>query len=294
MPSDTGVSIIEALQRDWQIFEDSLSINQKRNLLFSISSDKSFYKLKVISRYSNKVTIINKWEEFKKELQHENRFFPKKAIDTMHIKELLDYLVLGNGHYPKSIFRARINRDHREYSIKELGKPPIDKAPDGRANPKGISYFYGASNQVTAIAETRPYKSELVSVGEFFLKRDIVLIDLRNPRITISPFGLDDDNLVLLFTQHMPFLLHLGRSLSIPILPHKKDLEYLPTQYLCELIKDHGFEGIVFKSSLGAGDNFVIFNDDSLNGKKVEYFRNDEIIIKPVKVKISNTTKRVY
>jgi hypothetical protein len=101
---------------------------------------------------------------------------------------------------------------------------------------------------------------------------------------TISPFGLDDDSLALLYKEHMPFLGHLSTALSIPVLPHKKDLEYLPTQYLCELIKDKNFDGIAFKSSLGKGDNYVIFNDSLLAGSKVDTYSVKDTIIIPVKV----------
>jgi hypothetical protein len=82
----------------------------------------------------------------------------------------------------------------------------------------------------------------------------------------------------------MPFLGHLCAALSKPVLPHKKDLEYLPTQYLCELIKDTNFDGIAFKSSLGKGDNYVIFNDSLLTGSKVSTYSIASTIVKSVKV----------
>jgi len=284
-PSPTGMLFIDKLQEDWQIFNADLTKMKKKKLLSFISSDETMSTLKVKSLYPHEDSYIRNWEEFRQELQHDNRFFPRKA-DRIQIEDLLDYLVLEKDKIPKFIFRARINREAHQYKIEEMGKPPVDKAPDGRANPKGISYFYGASDQITSIAETRPYKSEIVSVAKFQLKKDVTLVDLRNPKRTISPFGMDDDSLLPLYQEHMPFLIHLGLSLSIPILPYKKDLEYLPTQYLCELIKYKGFDGIIFKSSLGAGDNYVIFQDTSLIGKKVESFRNEEISFTSVKIKL--------
>jgi len=284
--SPSGNSFVERLQEDWFVFSCRLTDNKKTKLLSLIADDSAFKDMLFESRYSHSSTFLSGWEEFKLELQHENRFFPKKAIDTEQIKELIDYLLLENKNNPKFIYRARKNRENKEYSITEMGKPPIEKASDGRANPKGISYFYGASDEKTAIAETRPYKSEIISVCKFRFKGQIKLVDLRSPLLSISPFEMDDDGLVMLHNEHMPFLKHLSLSLSIPVLPYNKDLEYLPTQYLCELIKNKGFDGIVFKSSLGAGDNYVIFHDDVLVGKKVEYYRNDEILLNPVKIKI--------
>jgi len=284
--STTGNNLVNNLQEDWQIFRSDLTEKKKIRLLSFISDETVAVNTLFESRYIHESSFLSSWEEFRQELQHENRFFPKKAIDTERIKELIDYLILDENRNPQFVYRSRINRDVREYSIDEMGKPPNDKAPDGRANPKGISYFYGASDEKTAIAETRPYKSEIISVGKFQLKKAVKFIDLRSPILSISPFELDDDGLILLHKDHMPFLKHLSQSLSIPILPYKKELEYLPTQYLCELIKDKGVDGIIFKSSLGPGDNYVIFDDKVLTGKKVEYYRTDEILFKPVKVKL--------
>ena len=53
-------------------------------------------------------------------------------------------------------------------------------------------------------------------------------------------------------------------QLSKPVLPREADLEYLPSQYLCEFVKHVGFQGITFKSSLSNGDNYALFNDDGL------------------------------
>jgi hypothetical protein len=163
-----------------------------------------------------------------------------------------------------------------------MGKPPSNESKDGRANPKGISYFYAASNPKTAITEIRPNKNECVSVATFKIKKDVFLVDLRNPKRTISPFGLDDDELMLIF-KHIPFLIHLCDSLSMPVLPGNAELNYLPTQYLCELIKVNKINGIVFKSSLEKGDNYVFFDESFLTGIKVEKFLVSEIAVKTKK-----------
>mgnify|MGYP003977802717 FL=1 len=63
----------------------------------------------------------------------------------------------------------------------------------------------------------------------------------------------------------MPFLMFLGKELSKPIIPREANLEYLPTQYLCEMIKGLNFDGIIFRSSVSEGDNYVLFSDNKLN-----------------------------
>ncbi len=280
----TGRILGVCLQKDWQVFKKTLS-EHKINALLSIITEKTItIDLLFTPRYVSHNSFLLKWEEFASELLYENRFFPMKAIDTEDIKELLDYLISDMKNVPRYMYRARKNSDNSEFNITDMGKPPRKKALDGRANPKGISYFYGASDAPTAIAETRPYKSESISVAKFQVKGSINLVDLRNPLTSISPFGMDDDNLVLLYSEHMPFLKHLSNLLSIPVLPSNKDFEYLPTQYLCELIKHEGFDGIIFKSSLGAGNNYVLFDDKNLVGKRIEAYIAEDITMKLKKV----------
>ncbi|HDZ85238.1 MAG TPA: RES domain-containing protein [Candidatus Moranbacteria bacterium] len=279
-----GRFLNELLQYDWNIFSKYINKKKTLKLISKIAGKKELNSKRFISTLVLNKAFIDKWDAFTNELKHENRFFPKNAIDTSQLSELFDYLIMSKEQSPKYVFRARINHQSIALPITEMGTPPLDKSKDGRANPKGISYFYGTSDEKTAIAEIRPYKSENVCVAKFKVNKRISLIDLRDPKSTISPFGLDDDSLSLLYQDHMPFLGHLGDALSKPVLPYKKELEYLPTQYLCELVKDHNFNGIVFKSSLEQGDNYVIFDDSFLTGTKVETFIVSDTPVKSVKV----------
>jgi len=281
--AENGRLLNELLQDDWKVFSKYIDKKKQLQLISKIAGLKKINSKKFISRLVLNQVYINKWDVFTYELKHENRFFPKNAIDTSQLLELFNYLIMPDEQNPQYVFRARINHQSKIFTIIEMGKPPLEKSKDGRANPKGISYFYGASDEKTSIAETRPYKSETVCVAKFKVNKKIFLIDLRDPESTISPFGLDDDNLSLLYKEHMPLLGHLSATLSKPVLPHKKELEYLPTQYLCELIKDSNFNGIVYKSSLEKGDNYVFFDDSLLKGAKVETYIVADTIVKPVK-----------
>ncbi|WP_376786674.1 MULTISPECIES: RES family NAD+ phosphorylase [Sphingobacterium] len=43
------------------------------------------------------------------------------------------------------------------------------------------------------------------------------------------------------------------------------NLDYLPTQYLCEYIKSLGFHAVEYRSAMKAGDyNLAVFNDADL------------------------------
>lgn len=157
-----------------------------------------------------------------------------------------------------------------------MGKPPAKISTAGRANPIGIPYLYTASNPETAISEIRPHKGDKVTIATFEVIKSLKFADLRNPRQTISPFSLSEDGLNQLFLD-LNYLCHLGEELSKPILPREAHLEYLSSQYLCELIKDCGFDGVVYKSSVGSGDNFAIFYDEKLIAINIKCYKIDNV-----------------
>jgi hypothetical protein len=143
-----------------------------------------------------------------------------------------------------------------------MGKPPTEKAIEGRANPQGISYLYLASNSDTAIAEKRSQLKDAITVGEFRVNDEIIVIDLRNPQIG-TPFKWGDNLEFVLKIQG--FLKLLGFILSKPVDRNKTQLEYLPTQYLCEFIKDQDFHGVLYNSFLGDGYNIVLFDETKVD-----------------------------
>jgi len=278
VPSDEGIYLDEQIQKDWETFTiQKRSVLKK--LLIIIYNDKKLARRKFKPRILQDKDKIIQWAEFREELKHKNRYFPEKGPDNEHLHNLLTRLPVAES--PKKLYRARINTDSKPFKISEMGKPPEKKVSNGRANPMGIPYLYATSDLPTAVAEVRPHKGDSVAVAEFKVKTILGLVDLRNPKQTISPFKLDDDNLVQLYTD-MPYLTYLGEELSKPIIPREAELEYLPSQYLCEFIKHIGFHGVVYRSSLADGDNYAIFNDKKIKATKVE---NYSIVDTGIKIK---------
>ncbi len=171
-----------------------------------------------------------------------------------------------------------------------MGKPPENLVSNGRANPIGIPYLYVASSIDTAISEIRGHKSEVVTIVEYQIKNDLELADLRDPKSTISPFEFDEENedeeneLVGIY-KDIQFLRHLGNELSKPIIPREANLEYLSSQYLCELLKHIGFHGIIYKSSISDGNNYVIFNDKRLKAGSTYQYQIIDVTTKSKKLK---------
>lgn len=284
--NDKGKRIIELIQRDWNVFSITDAKTQQRLLKRVIGSGfplKSKFKPKYLQDKKN----IELWENFREELKHSNRFFPASAPDKSQIESLGQYI----GTYIKKgsqvFYRSRINNQDKPYAPRKMGKPPLNQIGNGRANPVGIPYLYVASTIDTAISEIRGHKGEKVTVAEFHLLHDLELADLRDPRNKISPFELNEegkeDEVVLIY-KNMPFLEHLGNELSRPVIPSEANLEYLPSQYLCELLKQVGFHGIIYKSSISDGNNYVIFSDKKLKPIKTFQYKITETSIKTEKI----------
>jgi cold shock CspA family protein len=262
-----GESLITLLRRDWCIFdgvEDESAIRLLRRVIGDPEWDFDGYN--PIRGGVDQGGDI--WDDFKAELKHDNRYFPKSFPDENMLANLLSYLSTAPDRDLKYLYRARINRDaDQQYTIDEMGAPPSELAGDGRANPFGIAYLYTASNTNTAISELRPHNGDEVTVAEYQVVNALRLIDLRNPRVTASPFQYVDDELDNIHSG-IGLLVRLGEELTKPVSKSKASLEYLSSQYLCEFIKSQGYDGVIYRSALGGGDNYAIFDESNLRGIK--------------------------
>jgi hypothetical protein len=256
-----GKNLAVQIQNDWEIFS-KFNINECTLLLSMICPDRCDPKLEYKPKFLPEEIQIEKWNIFREELKYKNRFFPANGPNTDHLKELFGFLKIPDDESPNDFYRSRIKIANLPLTMAEMRKPPREKTLNGRANPNGISYLYTASDVKTAIHEVRPHKGDAVAVAHFKANKTILLADLRDPKHTISPFELGDD-LTALYKE-MPFLSVLGNELSKPVVPSEADLEYLPSQYLCELVKSTGYKGIIYKSSLAEGDNYALFDDSDL------------------------------
>lgn len=270
-----GNTIPYLFKKDWILF---ISLDDKNTIQLLESILEIKLKESYLPKKNGLESNIIDWQDFREELKHINRYFPKKAPSYDHLEALLDFIVLASDKVPKLLYRSRVNVDTKVINIDKMGKPPAKISQAGRANPIGIPYLYTASDIDTAIAEIRPHKGDDVTIATFEVKEKLLLADLRNPRQSISPFELTEDGLNQIYID-LDYLCHLGEELKKPILPREAHLEYLSSQYLCELIKDCGFDGVVYKSSVGSGDNYAIFNDEKLAAKNIETYHVKDIEI---------------
>jgi hypothetical protein len=273
--------LVEWFQNDWQIFT-SLEHIKAQALLGEILNDGDIVRRSHLPLTVPVMAAVEKWGSFRAEIMWKNRFFFCHELDLPRLKGLFDtYLETDASEFGGLIYRARIQIGSSAIPITEMGHPPAAHAKNGRANPVGIPYLYAASTPDTAIAETRPHPGDLLSVAKFRVTGPLRLLNLLHPRKTISPLEVDEGELSAL-RHDLSFLCHLESELAKPILPRVADLEYLPTQYLCEFIKNCGYDGVVFKSSISTGANVALFDDskvcpESLTQYEVTTLRYEQV-----------------
>ena len=253
-------SLVAWFREDWQIFS-TLEAVKAQALLGEILDNGEMVRKRFLPRTIPQLAAVDKWAVFRNEIMWKNRFFFRHDLDLDSLKDLFDnYLEVDASAFGNQIFRARIQPNEVVIPLTEMGSPPAHLSKNGRANPVGIPYLYAATTPETAIAETRPHPGDLLSVARFKVLGSLRLLNLQHPRKTISPFDVDETELATL-RHDLAFLSHLEGELSKPILPRVADLEYLPTQYLCEFIKNCGYDGVVFRSSISSGANITLFNN---------------------------------
>ncbi|MGA2434619.1 MAG: RES family NAD+ phosphorylase [Bryobacteraceae bacterium] len=147
--------------------------------------------------------------------------------------------------------------------LRERMKPPQNwllegRAPEGRINPQGIPFLYVATNRETTIGEVRPSLGELVSVAEFRTNKPVRLINcttdeekIRNVFYSKEPEGEE---------RTLAVWRDIDRAFSRPVVASGDRADYAATQFLAELFRYNGFDGVAYRSSFGPGHNIALFD----------------------------------
>ncbi|HDR6318338.1 TPA: RES family NAD+ phosphorylase [Bacillus thuringiensis] len=269
-----GENLWCSIREEWNIFSDITNekllydiINANKYIATEdmISANTMFYTANDVGNQSN---FSEWWDDLADSLKHKNRFFPQDNSFPRKHDDLLDYLTIlfesisTTVNEDDKFYRARIG-EYKENT--QLEAPPEDLIlASGRANPVGIRVLYSAVDEDTAIAEVRPWKSDTVTIASVNPKEQLKLVDLsklpdRMQKVLESPFSVD--NIDYEFTV-LNLLSNLDKALSKPVSPGTSELDYIPSQYLTEFIKFLGYDGVIFRSSLGPGENYVFFEQE--------------------------------
>ena len=146
-------------------------------------------------------------------------------------------------------YREQHQSGFEGFSAAESMCPPPHKVSHGRCNLPNSPHLYAAADIHTAIAETRPYIRDTISVASLCCEKDLRIIDFC--------FDWDDQ-------EHFRDWFYMAMSSEFSMVNKGKENDYFATQYLTMLVKSLGYDGLTFKSSLVMdGVNYVIFDGAS-------------------------------
>lgn len=275
-----GRLLVQLFRKDWGLFgHPRMDDARAEELLAEILDDREIVRQTFSAANQSEAVGLSEWEKLREELMYHNRFFPEANIDLNRLEFLLLSLTVDAEEIPHRWYRARIQAGDTPFGISEMGAPPKRIASHGRANPAGIPYLYLASTVRTAISEIRPQTGEIACVADFRARDNLKLVDLRDPRRMVSPFVLEDAADIERMRSDLPFLERLGEELTRPVPPQAAAIDYTPSQYLCEFIKKCGYEGVIYRSSVGDGMNLALFDPTLAGPGEVSRYRVDSVSV---------------
>jgi hypothetical protein len=277
---EQGVSLNQLIQNDWDLF--SKETNDSAILSdFLKALNSTLTPNEKVSYIDEIIHCILYWEELKDEIKWKKRFLTNTDIlDELGWVNFFDQK--NTIEWPKQelLYRARLHYsdNQKEFETKNMGCPDKEKVPAGRANPQGIPYLYLSENVNTVLYEVRSTFLDEVSIGTFQVKEEssVILVDF-----TEKPSAFSKVDEIVEYAKSMLLKRLISNDLSKPIRRYDSEIEYIPTQFICEYIHDRSSaDGIIFNSSLHpGGKNIVLFNHDKVECKKVELYRVSDVSI---------------
>lgn len=270
-------SLAECLE-EWEVFSEKLDKEQQNDLLDEIMYGAMRYKRRFENHLSSDgwastddslFSTSNEeiWNGFADHIKRKRRFLPK-ADEFEFLANPADWLpeMLGAAELeitPKvEYFRAREGSVReglghlKAYPPDQMGAPTPEKARRNRASPAGISYLYVAEEEQTAVAEIRSFVGAKISICRVRPKQNLKIVDLTRIHGVVSPFEHHD---LQSLVKRNALLNVLNEELARPVNPEDGEVEYVPTQYLAEVILNAGYDGIRYKSSVRPGGTNLVF-----------------------------------
>ncbi len=167
----------------------------------------------------------------------------KSFSENAEVDKMLQRFTKTKGY---DTYRKQHQSGFEGFAADECMCPPTHKVSHGRCNLPNSPHLYAAADIHTAIAETRPYIRDTISVASLCCKKDLNIIDFC--------FNWDDQD-------HLSDWFYMAMSSEFSMVNKGKENDYFATQYLTMLVKSLRYDGLKFKSSLVMdGINYVIFD----------------------------------
>jgi hypothetical protein len=284
--NDSGVSLSTLIQSDWNLFANEAICIDIVNCFIKPFSPILIDSNQKVSYIDDITVCVEYWETIKDEIKWKKRFFSNiSTLEELGWQSIFDEKQTFEWPNNEYLFRGRLhyNSNQKEYKLEDMGCPHNGQVPAGRANPQGIPYLYLSKSIETVLYEIRSTFLDEISVGTFKIKSDatIILVDFTEKA---SAFSKIDE--IVEYTKSMLLKRYISTDLSKPIRRYDSEIEYIPTQFICEYIRlISNADGILFNSSLHkGGKNIVLFEQDKVECVSVELQRvsHIEIVANPI------------
>jgi len=215
------------------------------------------------------------WDSFCEQIVYGQRFFNAEARAA--VEEIFSKIHLlrdGEGCPPihtlqpgkpnAMFFRARIANDDKtrteicDDTAAYLGPPPQRLRRAGRMNASGVSAFYGAFEEGTAIAELRPAVGSVVAVARFALLKPVNVLDMTRFASPGKNGDVFSEDHIRRLGQYR-FMQRFMEEIRKPVFASDEHLDYIPTQAVAEyLVHGHQYfsggkrlpiDGIIYSSA---------------------------------------------
>lgn len=264
---NSNKTIVDIIQDEWHLFKDK---DVARVLLANVITTNNLgYSIADFVNYTDDICDrVAVWDRLKTSVKENSRFFTNMDEFVQY-----DYLTAGKSlHVGQKLYRSRITPiGQKKIKCDKMGCPPKELATAGRANPIGIPYLYLSDSAKTTYFEVRAVYLDQLSVGTFKIQRELELVDFI---YDVNLFIAYNDSPTLLkeIVIKKKIIDSISKDLSKPLRRYDSELEYVPTQLICEYCKRIvGADGISFDSSLHKGGrNYVLFDDSSAKCVRVE------------------------
>ena len=264
-----AVFLKESLRDDWDIF--NVGCENIHILVKSLCGNN--YK-EYESLFTNKVILSQKydddfqheygllrglsWNDFSEYIKYKNRFH-NSHFNSDAFASILSSIRQEIG-IDKEFYRARICKNSDGYDKEDMYGPPKGLRCAGRINPEEIGVLYLSSDRETVLYETRANVYDYITIGTFKAVKPLKLVNL-SEFSNISPFLYDDDYIDK-FAINRSILHEISMEIAKPVRRNDSLLEYLPTQYISEFIKNEGYDGVAYRSTIkNEGYNYALFNE---------------------------------
>lgn len=269
-PDDKGTSI-SSLFVNLGIFENVQFSKKILNELFQ----KSGKKIKPNSKMSFIPQIkrcSTEWDKLKTEVREQKRFFADLTSFKWEAYLKPDETINKDAVF----YRSRVLPESRtRLKPSDMGCPPKEQATAGRANPFGIPYLYLSSPMETTYYEVRSLFKDILYVGKFIIQEDLKVVNFTNDISLFYAYSTSSSSSLVDVCKKRMIIELISHDMSKPLRRYDKEIEYVPTQLICEFCKHKGADGIIFRSSLyDKGVNLVVFDEkkatcNSVNKKEI-------------------------